>query len=121
MQLRWMLLFLTVFLSSCQGQDTKTMSIQNEMAMLLNEIDQATSDKSCNITSDCDVLEFGSQPCGTITQRVVYAKNNVDLSLILSKSQRYTELEKIAVQGLIGCSLYVQTQFECNNLICKEK
>jgi hypothetical protein len=120
MKLQWILISATIFLTSCQAQRT-TQSIDAEMATLLTEIQRAASDRSCKVTSDCAVLEFGTEACGTPTQHLVYSTLNTDVNLIISKSQRYTELQKIQVQGSTSCSIYLPFQVECKNLLCEPK
>jgi hypothetical protein len=124
MKYQWFSITAALLSSSCLGPttDSPSAALKSEMTILLHEIRAAVSDKYCKKSSDCDVLDFGDRPCGGPSKTFIYSKIKTKTDILLSKSKRYTYLEKLANHGknkFSDCSLLVPPMYECKNFRCE--
>ena len=106
-------------LSACEDEESRV--TVDELEMLKAEILDLIADKSCKGEGDCATIAFGAKPCGGPNTHLVFAKSNVDQTLLEEKVNNFNQLEhKFNMEsGLLSdCAVELPPQVTCQDGVC---
>ncbi|VAW57746.1 hypothetical protein MNBD_GAMMA07-280 [hydrothermal vent metagenome] len=104
--------------SAPKPQKEKTIvEIENELNQLALAMNQLIGDAKCESNDQCQVVEFGSRPCGGPASYKAYSSLNTDVPLLLKTSKAHVGLSKKynAIKNIVSiCSVLTPPQVSCN-------
>lgn len=80
--------------------DSSLAQLQVDLRQLERRMDQLTENKQCQQHSECKVLAKGVRPCGGAEQYLAYSVVTTDEDLLLSTSDKFSQLRQRQHQRL---------------------
>ena len=88
-----LLFILALIISSCGMHENTQEEDERELESLANKINDIIGDASCNDSTDCRAIAFGSKPCGGPWSYLVYSIVDTDTILLAVDVDLYNSME----------------------------
>ena len=88
-----LLFILALIISSCGMHENTKEEDERELESLANKINDIIGDASCNDSTDCRAIDFGSKPCGGPWSYLVYSVIDTDTIPLAVDVDLYNSME----------------------------
>ena len=85
-------LFIFVMIFSCNN-DEITPITESDLAKLESQIMEMIG-KDCSNSGQCEIIAFGSKPCGGPWEYLVYSSSDTDVELLTEKVNAFNQLQE---------------------------
>jgi len=113
-------LFIIVLIFSCNNEEITPIT-KNDLVKLESQIrDMIGND--CSNSGQCEVIAFGSKPCGGPWEYLVYSSSDTDVALLIEKVNTFNQLqEEYNVENGIAsdCSFVGSPEVTCVDGKCQ--
>jgi len=113
-------LFIFVLIFSCNN-DEITPITESDLAKLESQIREMIG-KDCSNSGQCEVIAFGSKPCGGPWEYLVYSSSDTDGALLIERVNTYNQLQKEfnLENGIISdCGIVGPPEVNCTDGKCQ--
>jgi len=84
--------FVFIILLACNNDELTPITL-NDLAKLESQIRDMIG-KDCSNSGQCEVIAFGSKPCGGPWEYLLYSSSDTDVALLIEKVNTYNQLQE---------------------------
>lgn len=114
------LIVIVIFSTACNG--SKQVKESSSLIALKNTINKLTLDKSCDYSSHCKSIAYGSKPCGGSYKYLIYSIKNTDTAKLAPIIMQHNKLEaenNIRNNAVSDCMMAMPSELTCNMNACE--